>query len=98
MIINTLLIKLKTRTGENIEKTRDVLASMKGKIDVLRDIRVEVNIRRGPSSNDILLITKFASMEDLEAYLVDPAHVEVSKYIGSVVDTAAAVCYESAGE
>jgi hypothetical protein len=95
MITNNLLIKLKKRDSENIAKTRDVLLSMQGKIEPLRDLQVEVNIRPGVSSYDIILITKFASMEDLEAYLVHPVHVEVSKYIAGVLETGAAVCYES---
>jgi hypothetical protein len=95
MITNNLLIKLKKRDSENIAKTRDVLLSMQGKIEPLRDLQVEVNIRPGVSSYDIILITKFASMEDLEAYLVHPVHVEVSKYIAGVLEAGAAVCYES---
>ncbi|MDF2633690.1 MAG: Stress responsive alpha-beta barrel protein [Pelosinus sp.] len=94
MITNNLLIKLKVRSNENIAKTRDVLLSMQGKIEPLRDLQVEVNIRPGESSYDIILITRFASLQDLEAYLVHPVHVEVSKYIVDVLDTGAVVCYE----
>lgn len=95
MITNNLLLKLKERNSENITKTRDVLLSMQGKIEPLLDVKVEVDIRQGASSYDIMLITKFNSMEDFDAYLVHPVHVEVSKYVGSVVETGAAVCYES---
>ncbi len=94
MIINNLLIKLKERNKENVEKATDALLSIKGKIDVLSDLQVEADIRHGESSYDILLITHFSSMEDLEAYLIHPVHVEVSKYIASVLESAAAVCYE----
>ncbi len=45
MITNNLLLKLKDRGSENIAKTRDVLLSMRGKIEYLRDIKAEVNIR-----------------------------------------------------
>ena len=68
---------------------------MKGKIDVLCDLYVKVDIRHGESSYDIMLITKFASMEDMDTYLVHPVHVEVSKYILSIMETGVAVCYES---
>ena len=95
MITNILLLKLKERKSENIAKTRDMLLSMRGKIEFLRDLKVEVDIRHSKSSYDIAYIAKYASMEDLNAYLVHPVHVEVSKYIESVVETAAAVCYES---
>ena len=97
MIVNNLLIKLKERTNENIAKAKDVLLSMKGKIGVLRDLQVEVDIRHGGSSYDLMLITKFDSMEDLDTYLIHPVHVEVSKYIGSVLETGASICYELKG-
>lgn len=95
MVINNVLLKLKERDHESISKAKNVLLSLKGKIEVLLDLQVEVDIRRGESSYDILLITKFASMEDLDAYIVHPAHLEVAKYIGSVMDTQAVVCYEA---
>jgi DNA-binding Lrp family transcriptional regulator len=95
MITNNLLIKLKERDSENIAKVRDILLSMKGKIEPLRDLKVEVDIRRTASSYDIVLIAQFASMEDLEAYLVHPVHVEVSQYIAGVLENGVAVCYES---
>lgn len=95
MITNNLLIKLKESKIENITKTREVLMSMQGKIEFLRDIKVEVDVRQGQSSYDIMLITKFASMEDLNSYLAHPVHVEVSKYIVGVLETGASLCYES---
>jgi hypothetical protein len=59
MIVNNLLLKLKERDNEDIAKARDVLLSMKGKIEVLSDVQVEVDMRHGSSSYDIMLITKF---------------------------------------
>lgn len=94
MIVNNLLLKLKNRDTENIKKTQEVLLSMKGKIEVLLDIQAELNIRPSQAACDIILITKFASMEDMNAYLVHPAHLEVGKFIGNVLDTQASVCYE----
>ncbi|NMF07058.1 Dabb family protein [Clostridium beijerinckii] len=93
MIINNLLLKLKNRDTDNIKKTQEVLLSMRGKIEVLIDIQAEINIRPGESNYDIILITKFASLEDLDKYLIHPNHLEVAKFIGSVLDTQASVCY-----
>lgn len=94
MIINNLLLKFKNKDAENIKKTQEVLLSMKGKIEVLLDIQTEVNIRPSQTAYDLILITKFASLEDLDAYLAHPAHLEVAKFIVSVLDTQASVCYE----
>ncbi|MFC5649737.1 hypothetical protein ACFPYJ_11510 [Paenibacillus solisilvae] len=41
-----------------------------------------------------MLITKFASMRDMETYLADPLHLQVAKFIGGVLDTQASVCCE----
>lgn len=95
MITNNLLLKLKDRKDENIAKTKNMLLSMQGKIEFLHDLKVKVDIRHGMSSYDIILITEFASMEDFDAYLIHPVHIEVSKYIVGVLETGAAVCYES---
>lgn len=95
MITNNQLLKLKDRSSENIAKVRDVLLSMQGKIEFLRDLKVETNIRDGASSYDILMIAQYNTMEDLDAYIVHPVHVEVAKYIASMLEISAVVCYES---
>lgn len=95
MITNNQLLKLKDRSPENIVKAKDILLSMQGKIEFLRDLKVETNIRDGASAYDILMIAQYNTMEDLEAYIVHPLHVEVSRYIAGVLETSAVVCYES---
>ncbi|MBL4932802.1 Dabb family protein [Clostridium paridis] len=94
MIVNNLLLKLKNREEDTIRRTQEVLLSMRGKIEVLMDIQVEVNIRPGQSNYDLILITKFESLEALDVYLSHPAHLEVAKFIGSILDTQASVCYK----
>ena len=97
MIINNLMLKLKQRDNETIAKTRDMLLSMRGKIEYLSDISVHSNIRQEGMSYDLLMIGKYNSLKDFEAYVAHPVHVEVGKYIKGVVDSAATVMYESAG-
>lgn len=94
MIVNNLLITLKNRDAESIRKTQEVLLSMRGKIETLIDIQAEVNIRPSQTAYDLILITKFESLEGLNTYLAHPVHLEVAKYIVSVLDTQASVCYE----
>lgn len=92
MIVNHLLLKLKDRSPKQIEQVQTVLLSMRGKIDVLLDVQAEANIRPGLSAYDLILITKFASLEDMEEYLIHPAHLDVAKWIGTVLETQASVC------
>jgi hypothetical protein len=95
MITNNMLLKLKTRDNETITKARDMLLSMKGKIEYLRDISVFTNIRPGGAAYDLAVIGNYDSLQDFDAYLNHPVHLDVSKYIGTVVDSVAAVCHES---
>lgn len=93
MIVNNLFIRLKERNNENIEKTRVILLSMKGKIETLLDLKVEIDISKG--DYDLMLITKYNSINDLNAYLSHPVHMEVAKYIVNILDNQVSLRYES---
>ncbi|GHU16706.1 hypothetical protein FACS1894163_06550 [Spirochaetia bacterium] len=95
MITNNLFIKLKKRDAGNIEKTKNILLSMKGKIPVLLNIQVEADVKAGESSYDLMLITKFNTLEDKDIYLAHPVHVEVSNYIKEAMESGASLCYET---
>lgn len=95
MITHVVLFKLKESSQNSIEKARDVLLGMRGKIPLLRHLEVGMDVLRSERSYDIALVTRFDSMEDLKAYQVHPIHLEVAKYINSVKETSIAVDYES---
>jgi len=93
MIVNNLFIRLKERNNENIEKTRVILLSMKGKIETLLDLKVEIDISKG--DYDLMLITKYNSINDLNSYLSHPVHIEVAKYIVNILDNQVSLRYKS---
>lgn len=96
MITHIVMFKLKDTSKLNIEKTRDVLLSMEGKIDILRHIEVGIDVLHSERSYDIVLVTKFDSMEDLGAYQVNPYHVDVvKKHMHAVRESSVSVDYES---
>ncbi|MCM3781595.1 Dabb family protein [Neobacillus mesonae] len=92
MITNHLMLKLRDRSPEQIKQVQTVLLSMKGKINVLLEVQAEVNIRPGPKGYDLILITKFASLEDMDKYLTHPYHQDIAKFIGTVLEKQASVC------
>jgi len=94
MTVHNLLLKLQDRSSENIAKTRELLLSMQGKIENIRDLKVAVDIRRAESSYDIALIAKFDTIADFQAYLPHPVHVEIGNRLKNEFAAAAAVCYE----
>ena len=95
MITHIVLIKLKDESAENIEKAKNILMDMKGKIQELKDIEVGVDITHSDRSYNLVLITKFENIIDLEAYQVHPVHVKVAEYIVSVRASTVTVDFES---
>jgi hypothetical protein len=95
MITHVVLFKLKDASLGSVQKARDILSGMKGKISLLRHLEVGMDVLHSERSYDIALITRFDSMEDLKAYQVHPIHMEVAKYINSVKEASIAVDFES---
>lgn len=95
MIIHIVMFKFKNRTEESIEKAKNMLLDMEGKIGELKHIEVGRDITHSDRSYDVALLTKFESAEDLKSYQINPLHVKVAEYLVSVADSIVAVDYES---
>lgn len=95
MITHVVLFKLKDRSPQSIEKARDLLTGMNGKIPFLRYLEVGIDVLHSERSYDIALITRFDSMDDLAAYQAHPVHVKVSEYIMSAKESSIVVDFKS---
>ena len=97
MITHIVLFKLKERSAEGIEKAQEILLSMEGKVEQLRHLEVGIDLIHSERSSDIALVTKFDSLEDLQAYQVHPYHAnEVAAYMKSVSSAVMTADYQSA--
>ena len=95
MVTHIVFFKLADPSAANIAATRDKLLSMSGRIDLLRHLEVGVDVIRSERSYDIALVTKFDSLDDLQAYQVHPYHAgEVVPHMKSVCSSVVAVDYE----
>jgi hypothetical protein len=96
MITHIVFFKLFDQSPENVAEAKEKLLSMAGKIPQLRNLEVGVDIVRSERSYDLALVTKFDSLEDLQAYQVHPYHAgEVVPYLRSAASSILAVDYES---
>lgn len=95
MLTHIVFFKLKQRTPEIVAKTKEVLSNMEGKIPQLKYIEVGVDVLHSERSYDIALVTRFDSLDDLNAYQVHPVHQGVIEYMGTVREASVAVDYES---
>ncbi len=68
--------------AENVQKTKEMLDALPGKIDKIRSQTVAVNAEAASKDNyDLVLISDFDSFEDLQAYLVHPDHKAVGAFM-----------------
>jgi hypothetical protein len=96
MITHIVLFTLKERTEEGVEKAKNLLLSMEGKVEMLRHLEVGLDLIHSQRSADIALVTKFDSMEELQAYQVHPYHAnEVAAYMRGVSSSVVAADYET---
>jgi len=86
---------------QDSENKKEVLKTLKEKLEALKadigeiqSIEVGINYNTSDSAHDVVLYTKFNNKEDLEAYVIHPAHVAVGQYVRSVVKDRVVVDYE----
>lgn len=95
MIKHIVCFKLKDNSPEKKAEAKEVLLSMKGKVDLIRDIEVGVDFLSSPRSYDVILTVTLDSKEALDMYQKDPYHCEyVKTYMHAVREASVAVDYE----
>ncbi len=94
MLKHIVCFKLKDNSLENCEKARDVLLSMQGNVEYLRDIKVGIDILHSERSYDLILETVLDDADALEKYQQHPYHVQVvKKHMHAVRETSVAIDY-----
>lgn len=80
---------------ENAVIAKDMLLSLKDKIDVLKRIEVGINDAEADETNYTLCLScDFESLEDLQVYQNHPEHLKVGSFIGRVKTQRSCVDYE----
>ncbi len=79
---------------ENLLKVKSMLEALPGKIDFIREMRVEFNINNKEGMYDAVLISEFDTLDDVKRYRVHPEHVKISQYVALVKTDRASVDYE----
>jgi hypothetical protein len=95
MITHVVLAKLKDRSAQNIESTRVLLSSLRGRIPSLRLLEVGKDLTHSERSYDVALIAKFDDLEGLNAYRIHPIHVPVSDKLRELAASTVVLDYES---
>ncbi len=93
MVKHIVMYKLKDSSLENAQALKDKFISMKGKIEVLKEIDAGVDVLKSARSFDVVLTCVFDSWEDMEIYKNHAVHIPVMEYVKSVVEVSHSVDY-----
>lgn len=97
MITHVVLMRFKADGRDrNIGRAHDLLLSMVGKVEALRHLETGLNVVESARACDLALITRFDDLDGLKAYAEHPVHVEVKKFLATVLEASWVVDYESA--
>ena len=73
----------KTR-AENMQIVRERLLALPAVIPEIKFMQIGRDVSRTEMSYDMMLVTRFESLQALHTYKVHPAHVAVSEYVKKV--------------
>ncbi len=89
------IVCFKIKDKENVEKAKEILLSMKGKVPTALEIEVGKDFLGSNRSYDIFLSVVVKDREALNEYQNDEYHVSVvKKFMHAVVENSVAVDFE----
>lgn len=99
MIKHIVMWKLKevAEGNEKLENAKIIkagLEALKNEISEIKFIEVGININETEKESDVVLVSEFESMEELDIYQNNEKHKEVATFIKKVVEKRVAVDYE----
>ena len=94
MIKHIVCFKLKNPSTESCEAARDILLSMRGRVEQIRSINVGIDFLHSERSYDIILEVVLEDERALDEYQEHPYHVETVKtYMHSVREASVSIDY-----
>lgn len=79
---------------KNVELAKQKLLSLKDLVDQIQFIEVGKNINQSEAAYDLVLITEFKDLVDLDEYQNHPEHKHIAAFIGQVAAKRVLVDYE----
>ena len=95
MIVHIVMFKFKDENkSENLLVVKSKLEELVSKILMLDKMEVGIDFNQSERAFDLSLYSTFATKDDLKAYAVHPAHLEVVELIKKVTEVSKVVDYE----
>ena len=94
MVKHIVMMKLKEKTQENLEKMKAAVMSLEGQIEGLQAIEVGFDFLELPRSFDFVVTATLDDKASLERYATHPKHKPVLEVTGGLSERVASVDYE----
>lgn len=95
MVVHIVMFKFNEENKqENLLVVKSALEELVSKIPMLNEIEVGIDFNQSERAFDLSLYSTFNNKDDLKAYAVHPAHLEVVTLIKSVTTESKVVDYE----
>ena len=94
MITHIVMIKFKPEHQADIPAVREKLLALPAQIDAIRHYEVGLDVIRSERAWDLVIFSKFDSLETLEIYDKHPAHMEAVAFLRPLRSDIASVDYE----
>ncbi len=95
MVVHIVMFKFKDENkDENLLVVKSRLEELSSKIPMLGKIEVGIDFNQSERAFDLSLYSTFATKDDLKAYAIHPAHLEVVDLIKKVTEESKVVDYE----
>ncbi len=94
MVRHIVFLKLEDNSAANKKVVQERIMSMQGKIDVLKHLEVGINFSPEERAFDLALVSDFDNKEGLNAYAINPLHLEVISFLKSIHTVTKVVDYE----
>ncbi len=100
MIKHMVMWKLKNEAlgltkAENALKIKEMLESLKGEIKEIISIEVGIDCTDNSNNYDVILVSEFKTLDDLNSYQIHPKHVECGQFIKQVYESRVCVDYKA---
>ena len=80
---------------ENIQQLKQMLEALPWQISQLNSLEVGINFNSSKNSYDIILITSFDSIDDMNIYRNHPEHKKVVDFLNNITDKVIVVDYKT---
>lgn len=95
MIMHIVMWKLNEENKkENMDKMKKMLMELPSIIKEINHMEVGIDVNAASGNYDIVLLSEFKTMEDLQAYQVHPEHKKVGEFISAIRTERTCVDYE----